>query len=142
MTITIHEFTLPQSIFMMGAIFLFLGSFALISLYHRKRVCKNTTTAKVIDIVKKIRKGSKRGAVSYYPVFNYYANGENITVNHNVSPTPYKVGDTFEIFYNRGKPKQYYIEGKAGGNWVFILVGAIFIPIGILMLVAFYFILP
>ena len=72
--------------------------------------------------------------VRYYPVFSYDANGEAIQVQHNVSPTPYKIGDNFEILYNEEKPEQYYIEGKAGGSWLFNIVGVLFTLIGATML--------
>lgn len=130
--------------FMMGLIFLCIGLFAFISPYYRKRVCTKITTAKVVDIVKARNRGSKMRRTSYYPVFNYDASGENITIKHNVSPSPYKIGDTFTLFYDPLKPSKYYIEGRAGGNWVMILIGAIFTPIGIITLIAIIklFILP
>ena len=73
------------------------------------------------------------GRYVYYPVFSYKANGEEIEVEHNVSPTDFQVGEYVELKYNSKNPYQYYIEdSKKAGNWVFIVTGMLFAPMGIL----------
>ena len=86
------------------------------------------TTATVIDIQERWSRHSDdtRDHLVYYPVFQYWANGEMITIEHNVSPSPYQVGDQVEMLYNADDPQQYYIPDSAGGNWAFLLGGALF----------------
>lgn len=91
--------------------------------------------AKVIGFEKRWSRGNKgrMGRYVYYPVFSYKANGEEIEVEHNVSPTDFQVGEYVELKYNSKNPYQYYIEdSKKAGNWVFIVAGMLFAPMGIL----------
>ena len=93
--------------------------------------------AKVIGFEKRWSRGSKgrMGRYIYYPVFSYKVNGEEIEVEHNVSPTDFQVGEYVELKYNPKNPYQYYIEdSKKAGNWVFIITGMLFTPMGILAL--------
>ena len=91
--------------------------------------------AKVIGFEKRWSRGNKgrMGRYIYYPVFSYKVNGEEIEVEHNVSPTDFQVGEYVELKYNSKNPYQYYIEdSKKAGNWVFIITGMLFTPMGIL----------
>ena len=93
--------------------------------------------AKVIGFEKRWSRGSKgrMGRYIYYPVFSYKVNGEEIEVEHNVSPTDFQVGEYVELKYNPKNPHQYYIENsKKSGNWVFIIIGMFFTPMGSLAL--------
>ena len=85
------------------------GVFFMIYPFYHKIVCKMPTTATVIDIQERWSHDdddSSRHLV-YYPVFQYWANGEMITIEHNVSPSPYQVGDQVEMLYNANNPQQY-----------------------------------
>ncbi len=52
-------------------------------------------------------------------------------IEHNVSPSPYQVGDQVEMLYNADNPQQYYIPHSSGGNWVFLFGGAFFFLMGL-----------
>ena len=122
-------------IFFIGFIFTVVGIFILIYPFYHKIKCTELTMAKVIGFEKRWSRGSKgrMGRYIYYPVFSYKANGEEIEVEHNVSPTNFRVGEYAELKYNSKNPYQYYIEdSKKAGNWVFIVAGMLFAPMGIL----------
>lgn len=122
-------------IFFIGFIFTIVGIFILIYPFYHKIKCTEPTMAKVIGFEKRWSRGSKgrMGRYVYYPVFSYKANGEEIEVEHNVSPTDFQVGEYVELKYNSKNPYQYYIEdSKKAGNWVFIITGMLFVPMGIL----------
>ena len=124
-------------IFFIGFIFTIVGIFILIYPFYHKIKCTEPTMAKVIGFEKRWSRGSKgrMGRYVYYPVFSYKANGEEIEVEHNVSPTDFQVGEYVELKYNSKNPYQYYIEdSKKAGNWVFISTGMLFTPMGILAL--------
>ena len=76
-----------------------------LSFYHKIK-CTESTTAKVIGFEKRWSRGSKgrMGRYIYYPVFSYKANGEEIEVEHNVSPTDFQVGEYVKIKYNSKNP--------------------------------------
>ena len=122
-------------IFFIGFIFTIVGIFILIYPFYHKIKCTELTMAKVIGFEKRWSRGNKgrMGRYVYYPVFSYKANGEEIEVEHNVSPTDFQVGEYVELKYNSKNPYQYYIEdSKKAGNWVFIITGMLFTPMGIL----------
>ena len=122
-------------IFFIGFIFTIVGIFTLIYPFYHKIKCTEPAMAKVIGFEKRWSRGSKgrMGRYVYYPVFSYKANGEEIEVEHNVSPTDFQVGEYVELKYNSKNPYQYYIEdSKKAGNWVFIITGMLFTPMGIL----------
>lgn len=124
-------------IFFIGFIFTIVGIFILIYPFYHKIKCTEPTMAKVIGFEKRWSRGNKgrMGRYIYYPVFSYKANGEEIEVEHNVSPTDFQVGEYVELKYNSKNPYQYYIEdSKKAGNWVFIITGMLFTPMGILAL--------
>jgi len=109
------------------------GIFCMLYPFYHKMVCKISTTATVIDIREKWSRHSDgtRDHLVYYPVFQYRANGEMITIEHNVSPSSYQVGDQVEMLYNADNPQQYYIPHSSGGNWVFLFGGVFFFLMGI-----------
>lgn len=122
-------------IFFIGFIFTVVGIFILIYPFYHKIKCTELTMAKVIGFEKRWSRGNKgrMGRYIYYPVFSYKVNGEEIEVAHNVSPTNFQVGEYVELKYNSKNPRQYYIEdSKKAGNWVFIITGMLFTPMGIL----------
>lgn len=124
-------------IFFIGFIFTIVGIFILVYPFYHKIKCTEPTMAKVIGFEKRWSRGSKgrMGRYIYYPVFSYKVNGEEIEVEHNVSPTDFQVGEYVELKYNSKNPYQYYIEdSKKAGNWVFIVTGMLFAPMGILAL--------
>ena len=124
-------------IFFIGFIFTIVGIFTLIYPFYHKIKCTEPAMAKVIGFEKRWSRGSKgrMGCYIYYPVFSYKVNGEEIEVEHNVSPTDFQVGEYVELKYNSKNPCQYYIEdSKKAGNWVFISTGMLFTPMGILAL--------
>ena len=124
-------------IFFIGFIFTVVGIFTLIYPFYHKIKCTEPAMAKVIGFEKRWSRGSKgrMGRYIYYPVFSYKVNGEEIEVEHNVSPTDFQVGEYVELKYNPKNPHQYYIENsKKSGNWVFIIIGMFFTPMGSLAL--------
>lgn len=109
------------------------GIFCMVYPFYHKRVCKIPATATVVDIQERWSRHSDgtRDHLVYYPVFQYWANGEMIVIAHNVSPSPYQVGDQVEILYNADDPQQYYIPDSSGGNWAFFFGGAFFFLMGL-----------
>lgn len=109
------------------------GIFCIFYPFYHKIVCKIPTTATVIDIQERWSRHSDdtRDHLVYYPVFQYWANEEMIVIEHNVSPSPYQVGDQVEMLYNADNPQQYYIPHSSGGNWVFLFGGAFFFLMGL-----------
>ena len=124
-------------IFFIGFISTIVGIFTLFYPFYHKIKCTESTMAKVIGYEKRWSRGNKErmGRYIYYPVFSYKANGEQIEIAHNVSPTNFQEGEYVELKYNPKNPSQYYIEdSKKSGNWAFIVAGLLFTPMGILSL--------
>ena len=86
-------------IFFIGFVFTIVGIFILIYPFYHKIKCTEPTTAKVIGFEKRWSRGSKgrMGCYIYYPVFSYKANGEEIEVEHNVSPTDFKLENMLNL---------------------------------------------
>lgn len=102
---------------------------------HLKMSCTESVEATVVDIKRKISSNSRSSfSYHYYPVFQYQVNGENIIVQHNISPTDYNIGDTVSIMFNERNPSQYYIPNGTGSNHLQIFVGSFFSMLGFLFL--------
>lgn len=101
-------------------------------LYH-KWVCTQPATAAVVDFYVE-RKDHRQHS---YPIFQYKAEGKTVRIRHNVSPTPYKIGDQVEILYNPVDPEPVlypsFLRRKLGlcsGRRVFLLHGGVFCSAG------------
>lgn len=102
------------------------GVFCLFYPLYHKRVCTQPATAEVVDLQIEWREDKRH----IYPVFQYKADGQTVRIQHNVSPTPYEIGEQVELLYNPADPAQYYIPHTSGGNWAFVLAGAFFFCMG------------
>ena len=103
------------------------GIFCMVYPLYHKHVCNEPATARVIDI----RSERRDGRWHSYPVFEYQAKGKTVVIQHNVSPSPYEIGDQLELLYNQNNPEQYYIPHTSGGNWVFLFGGVFFFLMGL-----------
>ncbi len=137
--------TMLYILMIMGSLFFCIGMVISLIPIYKKQISTSVSTAEVVDIVRNESKDSDgRTQINYFPVFVYKANGENIQVTHRFSPSPYEIGDTFEIFYNPKKPNKYYIEGEGSGNWILVMIGSIFTFVGAIFLIVTvkFFLLP
>lgn len=94
--------------------------------HGKKKNCTMNTVGLVIRINSK---SSGDGSLSFYPVYEYYANGMKYT-NEGASirnHTP-QVGTRVPVMYNPAKPKQSYIPGY--DNKVYKILAIVFGIIG------------
>jgi hypothetical protein len=136
----------------MSAIIILLGLFmVLVGLWFYKRhrdlksVCTAHTTAQVIEMKReeeiKIETDddgntTKRTSVSYYPIFQYMVNGNNIEVRSSVGTgrPRFIEGQAVNVLYNPNKPEQFYVvEDKVAGNFgiYFIIFGLVVVIFGV-----------
>ena len=92
----------------------------------KKKNCTMDTVGLVIRINSK---SSGDGSLSFYPVYEYYANGmkytnEGASIKHCVP----QVGTKVPVMYNPAKPKQSYIPGY--DNKVYKILAIVFGIIG------------
>lgn len=94
--------------------------------HEKKKNCTMNTAGLVIRINSK---SSGDGSLSFYPVYEYYANGmkytnEGASIKHCVP----QVGTKVPVMYNPAKPKQSYIPGY--DNKVYKILAIVFGIIG------------
>ena len=94
--------------------------------HGKKKNCTMNTVGLVIRINSK---SSGYGSLSFYPVYEYYANGmkytnEGASIKHCVP----QVGAKVPVMYNPAKPKQSYIPGY--DNKVYKILAIVFGIIG------------
>lgn len=94
--------------------------------HGKKKNCTMNTVGLVIRINSK---SSGDGSLSFYPVYEYYANGmkytnEGASIKHCVP----QVGAKVPVMYNPAKPKQSYIPGY--DNKVYKILAIVFGIIG------------
>ena len=94
--------------------------------HGKKKNCTMNTVGLVIRINSK---SSGDGSLSFYPVYEYYANGmkytnEGASIKHCVP----QVGAKVPVMYNPAKPKQSYIPGH--DNKVYKILAIVFGIIG------------
>ena len=104
---------------------------------NKKRKCTKSADAVVVDIE---TRSSDDHRLSFYPVYEYYADGIKYTgVGATLSNRTPNINDVVPVMYNPDKPKQSYIIGYDNKVYkilsiVFTVVG--FIPIIIYILIA------
>ena len=127
----------------LGAIFAILGFVVIIVSARKIKVCTEITTAKVIDISRERSRNTNNnynqsgisfgtnGEISLYPVYEYYVGENRFVQKSSSSKRAVFVGQTIEIHYNPNNPAEIY-DGK---NIMPIILGAIFVIVGIVVMV-------
>jgi len=119
-----------------GIIFLVVGIGLIVSRNHKRGICTQPISAKIVDMQESHRWDSD-GYVSvmWFPVYEYYFNGEKIVKCSNVGGSKQSIhmGKTVEIFINPNNPDEFYCEKDALKfvASVFIGVGAVLIAVAI-----------
>lgn len=117
-------------IILIGVLFTGIGIFIFVRENELTRKCTKETVAKVIDVVEEIDTDSDGfNSYTYFPVIEYYVNGNKIT-NRSASgsnPPKYDVNDTVIILYNPDNIKEYIIKGDKSSN----LLSIIFVVCGL-----------
>ncbi len=123
-----------------GLVFLLIGFFMYYAYKSKERKCTAVTVGKVIGY--EVRHSHEDNTRSKHPVFEYYADGLNYTMESGVGTGVMKlaVGQSVTVHYNPQSPNQYFVEeyklGKRLG-FVFLLVGGVCIVIGIILFILF-----
>ena len=127
-----------------GGIFSVIGTAVIVARIRLRRVCTTQTAGIVSDLKIKVSettdtddRGHTRTTknVTYAPVFQYYADGRQITKESSVSSgARFEVGSRITLFYNPNNVEEYYVlEEKAARyvGFIFLLVGVLFIFVGL-----------
>ena len=114
-----------------GMIFIIIGVIFFIVEIVKKKKCKVTTNATVIDIARDQSRDSDGSySTTLHPVFEYEVSG-NIYVKksrYGSSSCKYYIGQQVEILYNEKNPNQYYVKGSLSG----IMFGVVCLVAGII----------
>lgn len=125
-----------------GLIFLLIGFFMYYAYKSKERKCTAVTVGKVVGYEE--RHSHTDNTRSKHPVFEYYADGLNYTMESGVGTSVMKlaVGQSVTVHYNPQIPNQYFVEeytlGKKVGV-IFLLVGGACIVIGITIFIILMF---
>lgn len=111
----------------LGAAFLLPAFILMFISTYKKRRCTVSADAVVIDI--QTRSSSEQHGLSFYPVYEYYADGIRYTgvgvaSSHDTPP----IHTIIPIMYDPRKPKRSYISGR--DNKVYKILSIVFAVIG------------
>lgn len=119
-----------------GLIFLLIGFFMYRARKSKEKKCVAVTSGTVTDIEFRYSIDNQEGdRPSYYPVFEYDAEGQHYRIVSNVGTSKQKfyVGQSVTICYDPKKPKSYYVKdykiSKTIG-YIFLAIGGICLSIG------------
>ena len=114
----------------MGLLCMMLGVAALSLEINRLVHCSTRAKAKIIEVK---RQTDSKGFTRYNPVFEFHVDGRTIRGNGgmigSLSENRYEVGEYRTIFYDKGNPESFRLRG----NYILIIVGAIFLLGGIFL---------
>lgn len=115
-------------------------------LRQRKEDCSVATKGTIVKVIKKYnRLGDSTSRHIYIPVYEYMANGEQITVKSeygSFSFKTYQVGMQAELYYNPQNPTEFYVPADNadsiqirlfGGGLLFLFL-AVFTLISVIFL--------
>ena len=107
-----------------GVFFIIVGIAVLLFQNNKKNKCTETTTATVVDLIRKKTSSSHR---TFAPVFEYNVNGQTVRVTSSYSTRHIKhnIEDKVELKYNPNNVNEFYVPGynSKGLGILFILAG-------------------
>lgn len=117
------------------------GLIGILLLFFHLKICKshkqctNQTTGRVIRINANTsgRANSSTRATYYYPVFQYYVNGEEYTITSSTgsgNPKRFPVGTAIPVYYNPSSPDTAYVKEQSAA----LIVGIVFLACAVLFL--------
>ena len=110
---------------------------------RRRVVCSVETPGKVVDILSEYHRSAEDGGIYYYPVFEYYINGNAIIQKGHTGcrPCKYQKGQEVIIIFNPDKPLEFRVAGEKASNIfsiVFIIWGISLCFLAIIFWLLFY----
>lgn len=109
-----------------------------------EKKCTESVTAEIVEnIPMKSRTKTKHGhrtVTTYKPVYDFEYNGTSYRVESNIASNPavFEVGEKTEVKVNPADPQEIYVPADKSANYATIIciaVGAIFLIVGILLLI-------
>ena len=94
---------------LVGGVFLLVGWNISRDQKRRRQLCTQQVPGRVVEIH---TRAQKRGQVAYYPVFSFFAEGQEHTVESAFGwYTPgFAEGDPVTVFYQPGTPQNFYVK--------------------------------
>ena len=117
-----------------AALFFVVGVLVIVTEYTKRKKCIEATIGTVIDIDvdREYNRNDHRIESTYYPIFQYEANGntyvKKFTSGSNRRFT-YPINSTVTIMYDPNNPDSFYVQGNNSG----FILGIIFIVISIIL---------
>ena len=122
---------------LLGMVFMGLGIGIKSVIDKKAAACTSRTEAVVAEINREVNLSAGGDSYrSWFPVFSYRVNGEEITVRSKIGSEKkkFEAGQKVELFYNPDNIREYYVPAENASILpkVFIGVGGIFVALGIL----------
>lgn len=134
MSEVIFSFFFPGVFLFLGVVFLLLGIGMKISWNRKERVCTQPCNATIVDVQREVSRSADDSYMeSWYPVYEYYANGTTIQRRSSVGrrKNDFIIGSRVTLYLNPEKPREYFCPEEKTG-----LILRIFIGVGCLLLAA------
>lgn len=104
---------------------------------HKKKVCTQQVAARVVDIkrIKNRSMDTNTRSSSWYPVYEYWADNQNIRVRSHVGglKDTFQIGQRVDLLINPEKVSEFYNPSDQAGllQKIFLAVGLVLIAAGI-----------
>lgn len=122
-----------------SVIFLVIAKNSTNSLQEKKEKCVSETTATIIEIKKEEMRTSDGYSYTWYPVYEYIVDGQQMTIKSNIGngETHFEKGQQVTLYYNPYNPEEIYVpEENAESLMVFFkIMGIAFLIAGFVPLV-------
>lgn len=120
-------------------IFLVIAKNSANSLREKKEKCVSETTATVIDIKKERMGTTDDYSYTWYPVYEYTVDGQQITKKSNIGngETRFEKGQQVTLYYNPDNLEEIYVpeENAESLAALFKVMGTVFLIVGFIPLV-------
>ena len=124
---------------LIGLVFLIIGLLLKGSLRKKLRVCTEKTTGRVVgnDLVRDPPYGSPDSRDAWYPIVQYYAQGQTITRRipfGQYGKCKYPAGAVLTVFFDPDDPQNCYLPEDNTPNHIcriFLITGALLTVLGI-----------
>lgn len=117
---------------LLSIVFIGLGIFVLVRGNALAKRCTVDVVGTVVDITREETTDSDGFTEhTYYPIIEYQAGDEKVTVKgtNGSNPSKYQEGDKIDLLYNPDNVKEYIEKGDNSSN----IIGIILIVVGILV---------
>lgn len=122
-----------------SVIFLVVAKNSTNSLQEKKEKCVSETTATIIEIKKEEMRTSDGYSYTWYPVYEYIVDGQQMTIKSNIGngETHFEKGQQVTLYYNPYNPEEIYVpEENAESLMVFFkIMGIAFLIAGFIPLI-------